>query len=185
MPGAKPYTMQHTVTHPLARMLPIQREQMQVYRLGEKHPPAAGLRGMGPVWEAVSFNIATQTTLQARVNVQRAFTLVALTASASSIANGGFRVQFYDTKKQLRFADRNVNFANFAGNLASSPGGAFFLREPWEFDQADSQIELVMQNFELVTNTIQVVFYGLVLRFNEPRPGHLDFPGGPVLSIGE
>ena len=54
MPGAKPYTLQNTMLHPLARMLPLQREQAQVYRLGEKNPPVGELDGHGPDWEVVS-----------------------------------------------------------------------------------------------------------------------------------
>jgi hypothetical protein len=176
-----PYSLRSTIVHPLARMLPLQREQMQVYRLGEKHPPSGDVPGSGPMWEPVSFVLAARDTLQARVNLQRFFTLMALTTQSSSNVNGGFRMQFFDTKKERRFADRNVNQVNVAGPVGGGgTPGAVFLREPYVFDQPDSQILVVVQNLETVTNTIQLAFYGHVMRFNEPGPGN--FPGGPMAS---
>jgi len=184
MPGAKPTSRSNTMQHPLARMLPIQREQMMVYRLGEKRPPAGHLDGYGPMWEAVTLSLGaagtTTQTLQARVNLQRDFTLMAISCTASSIAAGGFRVQFFDKKKQRRFADRPINRVNIAGNLGTL--GPFFLREPYRFDQPDSQILVEATNLEAVGNTIQIVFYGLVLRFNETRAGVAVFPGGSVAT---
>jgi hypothetical protein len=185
VPGVKPYTLRHTLTHPLARMLPLFRYQVQVYRMGEKHPPCGDLKGMGPDWEAVNFVLAARDTQQARVNLQRHFTLLAIGTTSTSNVNGGFRAQFYDTKKQLRFADRGVMRANIGGDNGGGPRSPFFLREPYPFDEPDSQLLVVVQNFETVTNTIEMMFYGLAMRFNEPRPGVPDFPGGPVLSIGE
>jgi len=183
MPGAHPYSLRNTLTHPLARMLPIWERQMQVYRMAEKHPPSEGLGDHGPMWEAVSFVLAARDTLQARVNLQRNFTLLALTTSASVTTNGGFRAQYYDTKKNRRFADRNVASANIGGKLGPvAPPGAFFLREPYTFDQPDSQIMVSMQNLETSANTVQITFYGVVLRFNEAAPGRAVFPGGPVAS---
>ena len=186
MPAMQPTSLQHTLTHPLARMLPMLREQQQVYRLGEKHPPVDDLPTDGPVWEACTFNIGPLTNSQARINLQRAFTLIALSASSSSNAAGGFRLQFLDTKKSLRFFDRPLNFANVAGggNVAPpKPPGYVFLREPWTFDQPDSQILVSVTNFETVQNVIQVVFYGHVLRFNAPDPRYQQFPGGPVFNL--
>jgi hypothetical protein len=174
MAGAKPYTLRFVSQHPLARMLPLHRYQDQAYRLGEKLPPSA-LDGHGPTWEAVTVALNARSTLQVRVNLQRDFTLIAISASSSSSVNGGFRAQFYDKKKGLRFADRNVNQVNFAGTVAggSSP---VFLREPYRFDLPDSQLLLNVQNLETVANTVQIVFYGSVLRFNEPAGRN--FPGG-------
>jgi hypothetical protein len=184
MPGAKPYTLQNTMLHPLARMLPLQREQVQVYRLGEKNPPVGELDGHGPDWEVVSMILNAGSTLQARVNLQRDYTLMALTVSSSSNVNGGFRAQLYDTKKQRRLADRGVQMALMAGQptAAAPPSGPFFLREPYKFDQPDSQILVLAQNLEVVTNTIQIVLYGVVLRFNEESLTAVEFPGGPVSS---
>src|SRR5271168_4486210 len=129
MAGAKPYSLANTLLHPLARMLPIQREQLQVYRLGERLPPSGGLAEHCPTWEAVNLVLNARSTLQARVNLQRDFTLLALLASTSSNVSGGFRVQLYDTKKQLRLADRGIPFSNIAGTMGGGViPAATFLR---------------------------------------------------------
>lgn len=166
--------------NPLARMLPLSREQFQVYRLGEKHPPAGTMLGHCPVWEAVSFVLDARKTAQARVNVQRDFHLLSITTMATSVANGGFRAQLYDTKKKLRLADRGVMQALMGGSMVAS-SGPFFLREPYWFDLPDSQLLVIVQNMETVANTIQLAFYGQVLRFNEVAP-RMQFPGGPIAS---
>jgi hypothetical protein len=186
MPGAKPYSLANTMLHPLARMLPIQRLQAQVYRLGERLPPSGGLFDHSPTWEAVNLVLTAGATLQARVNVQRDFTLLAIMASSSSQVNGGFRAQFFDTKKELRFMERNAAQNLIAGSVfgAGTLTDPFFLREPYEFDQADSQILVSAQNLETVTNIIQIVFYGVALRFNQASPTQPDFPGGLVASAG-
>jgi hypothetical protein len=175
MPGAKPYSLRFVNQNPIARMLPLQREQKHAYRLGEKIPPSA-LDGHGPVWEAATFVLNPRATLQARINLQRDFTLVALGAMCTSNASGGFRVQLYDLKKQLRLADRGVQFANFASSANVALGAPVFLREPLRFDLPDSQVLVNIQNLETVANTVQIVLYGLVLRFNEPSG--MNFPGG-------
>jgi len=180
MPGIRPFSLRFTPTHPLARMLPIQREQMQVYRLGEKSPPSE-LTDHAPMWEVVTVNLNARGSTRVRVNLQRDFTLMALTASASvNTALGGFRAQLYDMKKQLRLADRGVMFANLAG----SAGGAVFLREPWPFDEPDSQVLVIVQNMETAANIINIALYGQVLRFNQPAPGYAEFPGGVVSNLG-
>src|ERR1700675_1703978 len=136
MPGAKPMSRVNTIQHTLARMLPLFRYQSQVYRLGEINPPAGDLDGYGPVWEAVSFVLAPLSSLQARVNVQRDFTLVAVLATATvQTAAQGVRGRRFGTKKQLRFADRGGQRPNFAGP-SKQP---MFLRDPYCFDQPDSQ----------------------------------------------
>ncbi len=186
MPGSRPYSLSQTLLHPLARMLPLQRQQSQVYRLGERVPPSGGLAEHNPTWEAVNLVLQARGTLQARINVQRDFTLLALLATTSSNVNGGFRAQLYDTKKQLRMADRGVQFANIAGSQfggAANPG-SFFLREPYEFDQPDSQVLVLVQNLETVTNTIQLVLYGVALRFNQQSSSQPEFPGGLVSNAG-
>lgn len=179
MPGAKPYTLRDVSQHPLSRMLPLKRYQMQAYRLGEKLPPSA-LDGHGPTWEAVTLTLAQRGTLQARVNLQRDFTLIGISASSSSNANGGFRAQLYDMKKQVRFADRGAQFSQFAASAAVAGGNPILLREPYRFDEPDSQIYVAVQNLEIVTNTVQIVFYGQALRFNELSAN--DFPGGTITS---
>lgn len=179
MPGARPYTLRWILQHPLARMLPLGRWQAQTYRMGERIPPSA-LEDHGPMWEVAEFLLDPLAGLQARINLQRDFTLMATAATCSSNVNGGFRIQFYDLKKRFRFADRPTNFANWAGPIGGSIGpspAAVFLREPYRFDVPDSQILLEVQNFENVVNTVTAVFYGQVLRFNAPG---LTFPGGPM-----
>lgn len=188
MPGVHPYSLAQTPTHPLARMLPLQREQMQVYRLGEKNPPSGGMQDHAPMWECAEFVLSSRGSDRVRINLQRNFTLLAVIASASvNTALGGFRAQFYDTTKKLRFADRGVMFANFAGTMGGgvgTGGGAMWLREPWQFDEPDSQILVIAQNMENAQNRIQIVFYGQVLRFNQPVQGQADYPGGVVTNYG-
>ena len=185
MPGMHPFSLRFTPTHPLARMLPIQREQMQVYRMGEKNPPSE-LRDHAPMWEVVTVKLNARGSTRVRVNLQRDFTLMALTASASvNTALGGFRAQLYDMKKQLRLADRGVMFANLAGPMGGgTPGAAVFLREPWAFDEPDSQVLVIVQNMEAAANTIDIALYGQVLRFNQAAPGYQEFPGGAVSNLG-
>ncbi len=183
MPGAKPYSLRQTVTHPIARMLPLQKEQMMVYRLGEKYPPVGWLAGHSPMWEVATLVLAPQANQQVRVNLQRDFTLLAISVTNTSNVNGGFKAQLYDIKKQLRLADRGVNQILMGGpTFAAPPCGSFFLREPYRFDLPDSQVLVVAQNLELVQNLIQIMLYGSVLRFNEVSNSAPEFPGGSVSS---
>ena len=164
MPAARPYSLQNTMVHPLARMLRMLHPQTQVYRLGEKYPPIGGMAAHAPSWEVVTAVLDPQGTSQVRVNLQRDFWLLALATSATVItARGGFRMQFYDTLKKVRFADRMVLKHNVGGN-ATAP---FWLREPYQFDLPDSQILVTLQNMETVQNTVQLALYGQVLRFNQ------------------
>ncbi len=150
----------NVITHPLARMLPKGKYQTQVYRLAEKSPP--GLEdGFGPVWEVVPFNPGGRQTQQARVNVQRDFHMLAL--SASSSRDGGFRYQLYDTKKKLKLTDRGVSW-----NTLGKGGNNFFLREPYPFCEPDAQILVIAQNQDTAANNIQIVIYGQARRFNYP-----------------
>jgi hypothetical protein len=179
MPGSNPFSRSNTIQHPLARMLPLFRYQSQVYRLGEKNPPIGSLAGYGPVWEAVSFVLGPLASLQARVNLQRDFTLIAITASDTlQTGANGFRVQLFDTKKQIRFADRGVQRPNFAGP-SKQP---MFLREPYCFDQPDSQVLVMVQNLESSSNTIQLALYGQCLRFNQASDIKPIFPGGSIAT---
>lgn len=185
LPGTHPYSLKFTPTNPLARMLPIQREQCMVYRMGEKQPPGGEMKYHAPTWEVVTLILSSRGTLRVRVTVQRNFTLLAINASATvNTSLGGFRAQLYDMKKQLRFADRGVLFANLAGNMHTATPGAKFLREPWVFDQPDSQILVIGQNMENAQNEIQIALYGQALRFNQPVPGVQEFPGGVVSNLG-
>lgn len=182
MAGSRPYSLRHTLQNPLARMLPLSREQSQVYRLGEKRPPAGFIDGHAPVWEAISMVLTSLGTIQARVALQRDFHLLALTASTSVNTAGGFRAQLYDAAKQVRLADRGVPLANLAGSAGpAGPVAPFFLRDPYRFDDPDSQVLVVITNLEAVQNTVQLVLYGVCLPFNSTAGA--EFPGGPVSSV--
>jgi hypothetical protein len=186
MPAAHPYSLKNVLTNPLARMLPLYRWQEQIYRLAERIPPSGGMQDHSPSWECVSMVLAARDTSQVRVNLQRDFHLMAIACGSSSVVNSGFRAQFYDTKKRLRLADRGVQFANIAGSNENGGGATApsFLREPYVFDQPDSQLLVIVQNMETVTNTIQIAFYGQVLRFNAASKTAPQFPGGPIPSAG-
>jgi hypothetical protein len=164
LPATKPYSLAHTLVHPLARMTRLLHPQTQVYRLGEKSPPSGGMAEHAPSWEVVSLVLDPLGTLQARVNLQRDFWLLALATSATTItAAGGFRAQLYDTIKKVRLADRGI-LKHLLGGNGSAP---FFLREPYQFDQPNSQLLVTVQNMEAVQNTVQIALYGQVLRFNQ------------------
>lgn len=164
MGGIKAQSLKNTMTHPLCRMLPLFNWQRQVYRLAEKKPPAGGMAEHAPSWETVNMVLPALGNLQARINLQRDFWLMALICSSSVFtASGGFRAQFYDSLKKVRFADRGMNFANIAGGARRS----FFLRDPYQFDLPDSQVLVIVQNLENAVNTIQFTLYGQVLRFNQ------------------
>jgi hypothetical protein len=182
--GAHPYSLRNTLQNPLARMLPLLQLQAQVYRLGEKRPPSGHLDGYGPSWEAVNIVLGPQGTQQARVNLQRNFTLLAITCSTTSNVSGGFLAQLYDVKKQVRFADRGVLAAMIGGigGTAIDDIAAYFLREPYPFEQPDSQVLVQVQNLEAVQNSIELVLYGVALPFNAVRRTAHEFPGGPVSS---
>lgn len=162
----------NVLRHNLARMLPLHIYQKQVYRFAEKFPP--GLEdGYAPIWEVVTFPFNARQTLQARVNVQREWHLISVAGSATSNANGGFRVQLYDMKKTywgkskpgVRLADRGISFANYTG-AGSSP---FFLREPYPLTEPNAQLLVICQNLETVSNTVQIALYGVARRFNFPN----------------
>jgi hypothetical protein len=180
--GAHPYSLRNTIQNPLSRMLPLSREQSQVYRLGERLPPSAGMSQHGPDWEVVNLVLTAQSTLQARIPLQRDYYLLALNASTTSNANGGFLAQLYDVKKQVRLALQGIQFPNFGGTQGpAGPVGPFYLRDPYHFDEPDSQILVMVQSLELVTTTVQLVLYGVALPFNAPSGN--EFPGGPVSSV--
>jgi hypothetical protein len=185
VPGAKPYSLLHTATNPIARMLPLQKEQMMVYRMGEKYPPIGWLAGHCPTWEAVTLVLAPLGNQQVRVNLQRDYTLLSISVTNTSNVNGGFRAQLYDIKKQLRFSDRGVQQQLMGGPIGGGAGfgpGTFFLREPYRFDLPDSQVLVVAQNLENVQNLVQIALYGSALRFNQVSGSAVEFPGGSVSS---
>lgn len=165
-PRMNPQPGQNVLFHTLARMLPLHEWQSQVYRFAEKYPP--GLEdGFSPIWECATCTLAGRQTTQLRINFQREFHLLAVTAKSS--AAGGFRAQIYDQIAQRRLADRGVNFANYFGTGANP----MFLREPYLFqstkqDGMDGQALVVIQNQDTGNNTIQVVLYGQARRFNFP-----------------
>ena len=167
-----PSPTQNVLHHTLARMLPLHRYQSQVYRLAQKYPP--GLEdGFAPIWEVATALLPARQTTQLRINFQREFHLLAI--SASSSLGGGFRAQLYDMKKAyctgqgkpgVRLAARGVNLANYFGP-GTSP---FFLREPYPFTEKNAQALVIVQNQDTsgANNIIQVVLYGQARRFNFP-----------------
>lgn len=172
MPGAQPYSLRNVMQHPLARMLPMFKYQQQVYRLAEKHPPS-NLAEYAPTWETMTFDILAYSNGQARITVQKDFTLLAISLSVTAKSGGASAsgaVQFYDVQKQRRFADRPVQAVNI-GNpiqpLTEAPWS--FLREPYHFDLPNSQILVMAQNLSASEVLWQLSLYGVALRFNQDR----------------
>jgi hypothetical protein len=154
--------------HTLARMLPLHRYMSQVYRFAEKFPPSGGLEdGFAPIWETATFPLNARQTLEARINVQREWHMLAVNGSTSSNVNGGFRVQLYDVKKKRRLADRGIGMNNYLGLPQAS--AAWFLREPYPLCEKNAQLLVIVQNLETVSNTVQVAVYGVARRFNFPN----------------
>ena len=163
MPGVNPYSLRNVLVNPLARMLPQLRLQQQVYRLGEKNPPAGSMVDHSPNWNITTVVLGALGTTQLRINMQPDFHWLAVLGSSTVNNVGGFRAQIYDTRKKLRFADRGVQFANLGGN---SKGPQWF-RDPYRFDLPNSQVLLIIQNLENAQNEIQIAMYGQVVRFNQ------------------
>jgi hypothetical protein len=163
LPRPHPYSIDRVLQNQLSNLVPLRRTNQQCYQLGFKHPQG-DLDGYGPMWEVISMVLGPFGTKQARVNLQRDFHLLGVIGN-SSTANG-FRMQLYDVKKRRRFADRPFGHTNLLGGQ----GSVFMLRRPYRFDEPNSQVLVMMQNFDNVTGTEQVVLYGCVLRFNDPRP---------------
>lgn len=164
MPGASPRALANTLIHPLARMLPLLRYQMQVYRLGEKNPPVGSMAGHSPHWAISTLLLDPLATQQVRMNLQPDFHWLATLGRSSVFTDlGGYRAQIYDIEKGLRMADRGVKVANLGGDA----GAVHWFRDPYRFDAPNSQVLLVVQNLEQSTNEVQLALYGQVLRFNQ------------------
>jgi hypothetical protein len=164
MPGrSHPYSLDHVLQNQLSNLVPLRRTNQQCYQLGFRHP-SGDLDGYGPMWEVVTMTLPAFGTKQARINVQRDFHI--LGKIGNSTGPNGFRAAFYDVKKKRRFADRP--FGHF--NMLGGQGSVFMLRRPYRFDEPNSQLLVMVQNLDSVTVTIQIVVYGCVLRFNDPRP---------------
>jgi hypothetical protein len=174
MPGARPYTIDGVLQNQLSNLVPLRRTNQQVYQLGQKRQ--FGLDGYCPMWEVVSFQIPPLGTKDARVNVQRDFHLLGMVGSSSTV--NGFRVQLFDMRKRRRFSDRA--FGHF--QLLGGQGSILFLRRPYRFDEPDSQILVQVQNLDNVTHNDQIVLYGVVLRFNDPKPWKWGRPGHGFLK---
>jgi len=174
MPGARPYTLDHVLQNQLSNLVPLRRTNQQVYQLGKKRQ--FGMQGYAPIWECISFVLPARGTKEARVSVQRDFHLVGLVGSASG--PNGFRMQAFDVKKKRRWQDRG--FGHF--NLLGGQGSVLFLRRPYRFDEPNSQILVMVQNYDNFVSTVQIVLYGLVLRFNDPRPWKQGRPGHHFLQ---
>jgi len=157
-------------------MLPLFLYQRQAYRMAEKHPPSEGLETYAPTWEVVTFSLAQLATGQARINVQKGFTILAIAAGIdTAITAPYFNLQFFDTIKQRRFADRPVQAPAISGQSPFAQGQQspswFLLREPYSFDQMDSQILVQVKSMQGVSEGVnancQIMFYGVALRFNQ------------------
>ena len=145
--------------NPFVRMLPVGL-QRAVYRMGEPWPP--GLEGYQPRWQVLNAVLGAQQTIQLKIDVPNDFYLLAILCSATvNELGGGFRAQFYDVFKKYRLQDRGIKFQNLGG----ASNGAFFLRDPYHFDLPRSQVKVVLQNMEIVSNTIQVALYGVAAPF--------------------
>jgi hypothetical protein len=144
-------------------MLPLLRFQLQVYRLGEKHPPVGTMADHAPHWAITSLVLEPLDSRQIRMNLQPDFHWLATLGSATVNTQGGYRAQIYDTRKALRFADRGVNVAVLGGDTH----GVNWFRDPYVFDVPNPQVLLIVQNLENATNDIQLALYGQVLRFNQ------------------
>jgi hypothetical protein len=174
MPGMSAYALERVLQNELSNLVPLRRTNQQVYQLGKVHQP--GLDGYGPMWETVSFVLPAFGTRQARISVQRDFHLIGLVGSATG-ANG-YRLQMFDVKKRRRFSDRG--FGHF--NLLGGQGSVLFLRRPYRFDEPNSQLLIMAQNLDTVQSTVQLVLYGLVLRYFDSRPWRQGRPGHPFLQ---
>jgi hypothetical protein len=152
-------SLRREFVNPFSRMLPVKGLQADVYRMAENIPP--GLEGYQPRFEVVNAVILALQTLEVRVDLMTDFHLLAILSSVTSNVQGGCRGQCFDMVKQLRLMDRGVQFSQMGGN-SSAP---FFLREPYRFDQPRSQMLVLLQNMEDVTNTVQMVFYGAAAPF--------------------
>lgn len=174
MPGTSPFTRRNVLKNPLARMLPIHGNQQMSYRLGETHPPSEGLGEYAPTWEVIEVGLAALGGAQARINLQRKFTLLAIAGQSTAAGfEGWFKAQFFDVNRQRRMSNRGSDLYLFGGSNrnfgtpASAPLGWFPLREPYVFDEPDSQILIDVRNLEETACVAQIMFYGVALRFNQ------------------
>jgi len=174
MAGAKPYSLDRVLQNQLSNLVPLRRTNQQVYQLGMKRQ--FGLEGYAPMWECVSFVLPPLGTREARVNLQRDFHLMGMVGSSTSV--NGFRIQMFDVRKKRRFTDRG--FGHF--NLLGGQGSVLFLRRPYRFNEPNAQILVIAQNYDTVTATEQIVLFGQVLRFNDPRRWHQGRPGHGFLK---
>lgn len=164
MSRAHPYSIDRVLQNQLSNLVPLRRTNQQVYQLGFTHPRGDLDSGYGPMWECVSIVLPALGTRDARINLQRDYHLLGMVGSSTS-ANG-FRMQLFDVTKKRRFQDRGYGHFNLLGGT----GSILFLRRPYRFDQPNSQVFVLAQNYDTVPATIQIVLYGCVLRFNDPRP---------------
>lgn len=152
----------------LSRMLPLSRPQVQVYRMGESHPP--GFEGYSPKWECVTLNLAGKATQQMRIGLERGFTLIAIASNSTAGTGWDFRAQIYDQGAKCKLADRGVNAFNLGGAMSATGTDPFFLREPYTFGGDKPTALLNVQNQNAGANSIQVVLYGVCLRKDQVLP---------------
>ncbi len=148
--------------HQLDIILPRRKLASRAYAPGPR--AREGLQFKVPRWYVFNFTgvgqvagtLGPRQASEARVVTGRNFYLLAIIATSTQVAAGGFRAQFYDARRKKRFSDRGINFANLAGS-AQNP---FLERRPY-FIPAQSPILMRAQNLETVANQVQIVLYGV------------------------
>jgi hypothetical protein len=138
-----------------------------VYEFGGKSILADGLvSNQPPQWPMVEFSnpaLGTLKTGRSRILLPDDFVLLNMWASASSAAQGGFRVMVYDVNRRRALTIRPVNFNTLAGQ-GSAP---LFQRRPYPFGKSVNNnppmAKITIVNLEAVANTIQFGFYGMIV----------------------
>jgi len=102
----------------------------------------------------LDFTLAARDVQESRIPAGPSFVLLALLGSSTSAL--GFKAQLYDSRREKALSDRPLNF----GNCWGSGKNPFFLKEPYEFAE-DANILVKVQNQDIITNTVEVVLYGL------------------------
>jgi hypothetical protein len=119
------------------------------------------IRATRPFWfviydslTSLGGGIGAQQTDRGQVTVQFDCWLVSLLASSSQAA--GFAAQIYDSEREVTFMDTDILSPNFAGTALRQ----FYLKEPQKLP-AGGQMESRIINLATVSNTIQIVGFGL------------------------
>lgn len=138
--------------HALGVWLTYRKTATSAYMPGAQS--RAPLRFKLPAWYVVNFALGARLNAEDRITTTPRFWLTYLIGSSSLAA--GFRLQLYDSEKNLRLGDP-LNFQNELGS-AQQP---FILRKP-HFFETRSPLLIRVQNQDVsgATNNIQVVAFG-------------------------